>query len=95
MVHRISSSRLRAKLGSYLRAVKCGDEVVVTYRDLPVARLVPCQAAMTAFGDELEVAHAKDPEAPALAELVVRPIRYRGPLSTALLAKDRRRGWAR
>jgi prevent-host-death family protein len=44
---KISSSHLKANLGRYLRHVRAGKELVVTDRDVPVARLVPitCQGS--------------------------------------------------
>jgi prevent-host-death family protein len=40
-MRRTSVSRLKASLSAYLRGVKAGEEVVVTERGRPVARLVP------------------------------------------------------
>jgi prevent-host-death family protein len=91
MTHRTSSSRLKARMGTYMRAVRAGEEVVVTDRDQPVARLVPYRKTEPAQGEHLEVAQAKDPGAPPLSKVVVRPIRYRGPSTTSLLEDDRRR----
>jgi prevent-host-death family protein len=78
-------------MGTYMKAVRSGDEVVVTDRDQPVARLVPYRETEQAPGEDLEVVQAKDPAAPAFSKLVIRPIRYRGPSTTALLEEDRRR----
>lgn len=36
-----SVSKLKASLSEYLRAVKGGEEVIITERDKPVASLVP------------------------------------------------------
>jgi len=91
MTLRVSSSHLKAKLGQYLKAVRAGKEIVVTDRDQPVARLLPCQARQPA-GDELPVSQPRDPSAPALGELEVKAIRYQGKRSTSsLLAEDRTR----
>ena len=38
---RTSVSNLKAKIGRYMKAVRNGQEVVVTDRDEPVAKLVP------------------------------------------------------
>jgi prevent-host-death family protein len=38
--HHVSIGRLKARLSEYLRRVKTGEEVVVTDRGKPVARLV-------------------------------------------------------
>lgn len=37
-------SRLKARLSEYLAKVKAGEEVVVTERGRPVARLIPVEA---------------------------------------------------
>jgi prevent-host-death family protein len=90
MTVRTSSSRLKAKLGQYLRAVRAGQEIVVTDRDRPVARLLPFdETGATPRGPE--IAFPRDPAAPLLGDLQVRSIRYRGPSTTALLTADRKR----
>jgi len=91
MTRRTSSSRLKARLGQYMRAVRAGEEIVVTDRDLPVARLVPYRVRDGAAADPLPVSVARDPAAPPLARVEVRPIRYRGRSTTELLEEDRRR----
>ena len=91
MTIRTSSSRLKAKMGQYMRAVRSGKEVVVTDRDEPVARLVPYREPAAVADDEPVLERPRDPAAPALGEVEVRAIRYRGKSTTALLAKDRRR----
>jgi len=91
MTMRTSSSRLKAKLGQYMRAVRSGKEVVVTDRDEPVARLVPYRAGVAGTPDEPLLERARDPAAPSLGDVKVRPIRYRGKSSTSLLVQDRRR----
>jgi prevent-host-death family protein len=40
----VSSSTLKAKLASYLRAVKRGDEVVILEHSRPIAKLVRIEA---------------------------------------------------
>lgn len=37
--------QLKARLSEYLRRVKAGNELVVTERGLPIARIVPLEAA--------------------------------------------------
>lgn len=91
MKHRTSSSNLKAKMGQYMRAVRAGEEVVVTDRDQPVARLVPYRDADPPTEEALLVAQPKDPGAPPFAKIAVRPIRYRGPSTTSLLEEDRNR----
>jgi len=91
MTIRTSSSRLKAKLGQYMRAVRSGKEVVVTDRDEPVARLVPYREPASVGKDEPVLERPRDPAAPVLGEVQVRPIRYAGKSTTALLTEDRRR----
>jgi len=91
MTIRTSSSRLKAKMGQYMRAVRSGKEVVVTDRDQPVARLVPYRDPEGLAADELVLERPADPAAPPLGEVEVRPIRYKGKSTTALLMEDRRR----
>jgi prevent-host-death family protein len=89
MKQRTSASRLKARLGQYLRSVRAGGEVVVTDRDQPVARIVPWREPLEPV-DPLPVASPRDPGSP-FSELAVRPIRYRGRSTTRLLAEDRKR----
>jgi len=91
MTIRTSSSRLKAKLGQYMRAVRAGKEIVVTDRDEPVARLVPYRERAPRTADEPALERPRDPAAPPLGEVEVQSIRYRGKSSTSLLAEDRRR----
>ena len=88
---RTSSSRLKAHMGQYMRAIRAGKEVVVTDRDRPVARLVPYSEGTAPAGDGPEIVHPRDPAAPPPGELEVRPIRYGGPSTSSLLAEDRKR----
>ncbi len=91
MTLKASSSRLKAKMGQYMRAVRAGKEVVVTDRDRPVARLVPYDERGVAGQEELTVARPRDPTAPPLGEVEVRAIQYRGRATTELLEEDRAR----
>jgi prevent-host-death family protein len=91
MTIRTSSSRLKAKLGQYMRAVRSGREIVVTDRDEPVARLVPYRAGVADTTGEPFLERPRDPAAPSLGDVEVQPIRYRGKSTTSLLAEDRRR----
>ena len=86
---RTSVSRLKAKLGQYMRAVREGREVTITDRDQPVARLVPYRAPLQRAA--LEVARPRDPTAPQPGEVVVRAIRYGGRSTTQILRADRDR----
>ncbi len=87
---RTSSSRLKAKMGQYMRAVRAGKEVVITDRDRPVARLLPYDEPAPT-GAELVIARPKDPDAPPLGAVEVRAIVYRGRATTELLVEDRAR----
>ena len=91
MTHKTSASRLKARMGQYMRAVRAGEDVVVTDRDQPVARLVPFREAAAPAPDELPIAQPKDPGAPPLGKLQLRAVRYRGRSTTDLLLEDRRR----
>jgi prevent-host-death family protein len=87
---RTSSTRLKAKMGQYMRAVRAGKEVVVTDRDQPVARLLPYRQGPDS-SETLEVVQPREPTAPPLGQVEVQAIRYRGSSTTALLATDRGR----
>jgi prevent-host-death family protein len=91
MTHKTSASHLKARMGQYMRAVRAGEEVVVTDRDQPVAKLVPFRGAASAARDELPIVQPKDPGAPALGKVQLHPVRYRGRSTTDLLLEDRRR----
>jgi prevent-host-death family protein len=91
MTLRTSSSRFKAKLGQYMRAVRSGKEVVVTDRDEPVARLVPYRERPPGPAGEPPIAQARDPAAPPLGQVEVRAIHYRGRSTTSLLTEDRGR----
>ena len=84
----VSVSKLKAKLGQYMRAVRTGKEVVVTDRDVPVARLIPFEPPAAPAGVVIE--RPRDPSAPPLGAIRVRAIEYRGTDTTKLLAADRR-----
>jgi prevent-host-death family protein len=51
-------AELKARLSSYLAAVKQGEEVTVTDRGKPIARLVPLDAAAAGRGRLQELARA-------------------------------------
>ena len=51
--HTASVVQLKARLSEYLRRVKAGDDLVITERGLPIARIVPLDAdARRASRDE-------------------------------------------
>lgn len=91
MTHKTSASRLKARMGQYMRAVRAGEEVVVTDRDQPVAKLVPFRESPLASRDDLPIDRAKDPGAPPLGKVRLSAIRYRGRSTTDLLLEDRER----
>lgn len=91
MKRRTSSSHLKAKLGQYMKAVRAGEEIVVTDRDLPVARLVPYVVRDGEAAEAVPVTVPRDPGAPPLGKVDVKPIRYRGRPTTELLEADRKR----
>jgi prevent-host-death family protein len=45
-MRRVSIAALKARLSEYVNAAKAGEEVIVTDRNKPVARLVPVAAPM-------------------------------------------------
>ena len=47
-------SQLKASLSKYLRRVKAGEEVVVTERGHPVAKLVPVGRGVEALAEQLQ-----------------------------------------
>ncbi|MFN0064088.1 MAG: type II toxin-antitoxin system Phd/YefM family antitoxin [Myxococcaceae bacterium] len=84
-----TASKLKAKLGQYMRAVRSGKEVLVTDRDQPVAKLIPFRKGETQ--EVLVLSHPKDPTALPLGKVRLRPIPYQGTQSLELLLEDRRR----
>ncbi len=81
------SSELKAKMGSYMQAAQEGEEIVVTDRGRPVARLLPY--AETKEEGSIQRSQPRDSRAPPLGSLVIRSIEPRGTDSTALLRADR------
>jgi prevent-host-death family protein len=86
---RTTASQFKAKLCAYMRAVREGKEVLVTDRDRPVARFVP--AVALSDRSAVRVVAPRDPTAPRLGDVRVRPIHYRGPSTTAILQEERNR----
>lgn len=84
-----SASRLKAQMGKYMRAVRDGQEIVITDRDRPVARLVPHDAEDEP--QQLVLAFPRDPLAPELGKIEVRGLDFCGTDTTALLRRDRDR----
>lgn len=78
----------QAKLGRFVRAVRAGEEIVITDRDVPIARLVPFRERVTSE-PALALTRRRDPAAPRPGDVRVTGIRYRGPDTTTLLRTDR------
>lgn len=94
---RAAVSRLKASLSEFIRRVKRGEEVIVTERGKPVARLVPFHQAESFEEDLLEM--AKDGlvrlgtgKLPAGFWKLPRPADPGG-LVRAALSEERREGW--
>ena len=51
----VTASEARQQLTALLEAVEAGDEVTITRRGRPVARLVPVAAGMNSFPDRSEL----------------------------------------
>ncbi len=85
-----NTSRFKANLSKYLRAVRRGEEVLVSDRDMPIARVIPIERGL-AERSEQPLIHEKDPLAPAPGQVVVKGIKFRGTDSTRDLRADRDR----
>lgn len=84
-----TTSKFKAEMGQYMRAVREGKEVVITDRDEPIARVVRFEVAEQEVG--VPIAIPRDPTAPALGDLVAHPIEWHGRATLELLAEDRKR----
>jgi prevent-host-death family protein len=73
---------LRADLSKWVQRVRSGDEVVVTDRGTPVARLVPAQGERTL--DRLIREGVVEP-APSRKRPVPKPVEGAGPLSDLVI----------
>jgi prevent-host-death family protein len=82
---RASIAELKDKLSAYLREVEDGNEIEITNRGRPVARIVPIRTA-----EGLRVQHARRPFA-EVRDLRSRSVANWGLTSTELLLEDRRR----
>jgi prevent-host-death family protein len=89
MATQATISRFKARLSAYLRLVRKGQEVIVTNRDEPVARLVPYDTREKDLDRSFLL--PKDPTAPPLGKVKVKGIPYRGTDAVADLIADRRR----
>ncbi len=84
-----SASQFKTKMGRYMKAVRAGEEVVITDRGEPVARLVPIKPALE--GSAPVSSHPRHPTAPPLGSLKVRAIRKSGVDTLAILREERDR----
>lgn len=85
---KVSAAQFKAKMGQYMKAVRQGQEVVITDRDEPVARLAPLRADRSPRNTNV-VDTPADPGSPPLGEVTVTSIRYRGRSTLELLRADR------
>ena len=97
MIKTASVSALKARLSAFLEIVRRGDEVLVTDRGRPIARLAPVTGAQFVEGRREEMIHTGRLRAPR-ARLPKgfwdrkRPADPKGRGLTALLA-ERESGW--
>jgi prevent-host-death family protein len=89
-------SKLKATLSQYLAQVKAGEEIIVTERGRPVAKIVPLSRGETVSSHLLELAHAGlvrlgSGRLPAHFWKMPRPVDRRGAALKALL-KERTEG---
>ncbi|MHB8879602.1 MAG: type II toxin-antitoxin system Phd/YefM family antitoxin [Myxococcaceae bacterium] len=81
----VNVAALKANLSRYLRAVRRGQQLVVTDHKLPVAKVVPYEEPGPA---KLEIRRAKDPA--ALGRLRFPPVKGGSFDSLEALLEDRR-----
>jgi prevent-host-death family protein len=80
---RVRIAELKSQLSRHLRAVERGEEIEVTDRDRPIARIVPATARQAPEIDEAEIPVER------LRHRRARPARWRVS-SVELLLQDRR-----
>ena len=86
---KVKSTELKVHLGKHLRDVRAGREIIVTDRDVPVARLVPYTTS-----PRQAPSHLAEPSvngAPPLGRVVIKGVEVKGLDSTAMLRDDRDR----
>jgi prevent-host-death family protein len=89
-MEKTTASHFKAKLGHYMRIVRGGEEVVVTDRERPIARLIPYDEASR--GPAIRVVQRPSPGTPPLGEVQVRAVRPAAETdSTGVLRDDRDR----
>jgi prevent-host-death family protein len=95
--HRVSVGRLKARLSEYLRRVKAGEEIVVTDRGKPVARLVGLEGERALEGrvEELVRSGLARPPLRPLDPGLLQKVRPRDPDVCSLNAalEERSEGW--
>jgi prevent-host-death family protein len=84
-----TTSHFKAHLSQFLKAAHAGEEVLVTDRDRPVARLVPLESAAKKPNELVIVRPLKG--APRLGALKIIGIALRGTDTTRDLREDRDR----
>ncbi len=94
---RASIAELKAKLSEYVARAKAGEDVLITDRGRPVARLVPLDgesAAEARLADLVRAGLARPPQQPLPADFWEQP-RPSDPegRSLELLKAEREEGW--
>jgi len=79
----VKISELKARLGSYLAAVRRGETVVVLDRNTPIARVVP-------YSDDLDDFRVEEAARPAKDLRKVRGARTRRPVDVVRLLREDR-----
>ena len=88
-MRRVRSSELKSKMGQYMQAAQAGEEIVVTDRGRPVARLLPFAEPEAELS--IQRVQPRDPDAPPLGALSIRSLSPRKTDTTALLRAERNR----
>jgi prevent-host-death family protein len=86
---RVAASKLKARLGHYLRTIRKGRVLVITDRGEEVALLSPIQR--TAAGQAFDAVRPRDPASPPLGKVAVVSVASRGRSSLDYLREDRAR----
>lgn len=93
-MHRVGSRELKNRLGRYLRAVRKGRSLLVTYRGKPVAKLMPAHEETPA--QLFFEAKVRKLEAEGLLRLAkrplgrFRPVKAKGKPASRIIREDRR-----
>ncbi|HEY3243000.1 MAG TPA: type II toxin-antitoxin system prevent-host-death family antitoxin [Phycisphaerae bacterium] len=94
----VAIARLKAALSEYVARVKAGEEVVLTDRGVPVAKLVPLSPQKdqgAAFAELIRLGQIRPPEKPLSRQFFTRKRRVRDPQGHILkgLLAERESGW--